>query len=82
MDEGWLVLEAFPCTGLLSNQGEKSVNFYFIMAPLKTKVLKYGTPKPSILTSTAFIIKECCFNKSPQPDKLSSHTTTSGFRGF
>ena len=31
-------------TGLSSNQGEKSVNFYFISVPLK-KVLKYGTPK-------------------------------------
>ena len=33
-------------TGLLSDQGEKSINFYFIMVPLR-KVLKYGTPKPS-----------------------------------
>ena len=33
-------------TGLLSNQGEKSINFYFIMVPLRKKVLKYGTPKP------------------------------------
>ena len=31
------------------NQGEKSINFYFIMVPLRKKVLKYGTPKPSIL---------------------------------
>ena len=34
-------------TGLLSNQGEKSINFYFIRVPLRKKVLKYGTPKPS-----------------------------------
>ena len=34
-------------TGLLSNQGEKSINFYFTMAPLRKKVLKYGTPQPS-----------------------------------
>ena len=48
-------------TGLLSNQGEKSINlffhkgsfktksidFYFIRAPLRKKVLQYGTPKPS-----------------------------------
>ena len=34
-------------TGLLNNQGEKSINFYFIMVPFKEKVLKYGTPKPS-----------------------------------
>ena len=34
-------------SGLLSNQGEKSINFYFIMVPLRKKVLKYGTPKPS-----------------------------------
>ena len=33
-------------TGLLSNQGEKSINFYFIRVPLRKKVLKYGTPKP------------------------------------
>ena len=24
-------------TGLLSNQGEKSINFYFIMVPLRKK---------------------------------------------
>ena len=35
-----------PFTGLLSNQGEKSINFYFIRVPLRKKVLKYGTPKP------------------------------------
>ena len=35
-------------TGLLSNQGEKSINFYFIMVPLRKTVLKYGTPKNSI----------------------------------
>ena len=33
-------------TGLLSNQGEKSINLHFIMVPLRKKVLKYGTPKP------------------------------------
>ena len=33
--------------GLLSNQGEKSINLFFIMVPLRKKVLKYGTPKPS-----------------------------------
>ena len=27
-------------TGLLSNQGEKSINFYFIMVPLKEKSIK------------------------------------------
>ena len=32
--------------GLLSNKGEKSINFYFTMVPLRKKVLKYGTPKP------------------------------------
>ena len=36
-------------TGLLSNQGEKSINLYFIRVLLRKKVLKYGTPKPSIL---------------------------------
>ena len=25
------------------------MNFYFIRVPLRKKVLKYGTPKPSIL---------------------------------
>ena len=33
-------------TGLLSNQGENSINLHFIMVPLRKKVLKYGTPKP------------------------------------
>ena len=41
-------------TGLLSNQGEKSIDFYFIRVPLRKKVLKYGTPKPSILGSPIF----------------------------
>ena len=36
----------FSVSGLLSNQGEKSINFYFIRVPLRKKVLKYGTPKP------------------------------------
>ena len=36
------------CSGLLSNRGEKSINFDFIMVPLTKKVLKYGTPKPSV----------------------------------
>ena len=31
---------------LLSNQGEKSIDFYFIRVLLTKKVLKYGTPKP------------------------------------
>ena len=34
-------------TEVLSNQGERSLNFYFIMVPLRKQVLKYGTPKPS-----------------------------------
>ena len=38
-------------SGLLSNQGEKSMNFYFIRVPLRKKVLKYGTPKPRSLLS-------------------------------
>ena len=33
-------------SGLLSNQGEKSIHFYFRRVPLRKKVLKYGTPKP------------------------------------
>ena len=39
-------LAVAPIPGLLSNQGEKSINFYFIMVSIKKKVLKYGTPKP------------------------------------
>ena len=35
-------------SGLLSSQGEKSIDFYFIRVPLRKKVLKYGTPKPSV----------------------------------
>ena len=35
-------------TGLLSNQGEKSIHLYFIRVPLRKKVLKYGTPKPRL----------------------------------
>ena len=31
-------------------QGEKSINFYFIMVQLRKKGLKYGTPKPSNCT--------------------------------
>ena len=34
--------------GFLSNQGAKSRNFYFMMVPLRKKVLKYGTPKPRV----------------------------------
>ena len=33
-------------SGLLSVQGAKRIHFYFIMVPLRKKVLKYGTPKP------------------------------------
>ena len=35
-----------PYWVFLSNQGEKSINLYFIRVPLRKKVLKYGTPKP------------------------------------
>ena len=44
MGLGFLRIAGF--TGPLSNQGEKSINFYFTMVPLRRKVLKYGTPKP------------------------------------
>ena len=37
-----------PPPGLLSNQGEKSINFFFHKGSFKKKVLKYGTPKPSL----------------------------------
>ena len=30
----------YTMTGLLSNQGEKSINFYFIMVPFKGKSIK------------------------------------------
>ena len=39
-------MDVAEVSGLLSNQGEKSINFYFIIVPLRKKVLKYGTPKP------------------------------------
>ena len=39
--EGFSLLKAWgleaPESGLLSNQGEKSINFYFIMVPLRKK---------------------------------------------
>ena len=34
-------------SGLIRNQGEKSINCYFIRVPFRKKELKYGTPKPS-----------------------------------
>ena len=40
----WYVLR--PPKYPISNQGEKSINMYFIRVPLRKKVLKYGTPKP------------------------------------
>ena len=43
-----LLLVLLLGSGLLSNQGEKSINFYFIRVPLRKKVLKYGTPKPRL----------------------------------
>ena len=42
-------------TGVLSNQGEKSINFYFVRVPLRKKVLKHGTPKPRRLSDVL-----CC----------------------
>ena len=42
--------------GLLSNQGEKSINFYFIMVPLRKKVLKYGTPKPRMMKMLLLVL--------------------------
>ena len=44
-------------SGRLSNQGEKSINFYFIRVPLRKKVLKYGTPKPSYKGSASRVRK-------------------------
>ena len=57
---------------VLSNQGEKSKNLYFIMVPLRKKVLKYGTPMPSLwlgvygirLTKARKFLGEC---RSPKP---------------
>ena len=31
---------------LQEHQGEKSINLNFLLVPLRTKVLKYGSPKP------------------------------------
>ena len=31
----------------LKYPGRKSINFYFIRVPLRKKVVKYSTPKPS-----------------------------------
>ena len=44
----WKFQEMARITGLLSNQGKNSINFYFIRVPLRKKVSKYGTPKPSL----------------------------------
>ena len=35
-------------TGLLSNQGKKKYKLVFHAGSIKRKVLKYGTPKPSL----------------------------------
>ena len=43
-------------TGLLRNQGEKGINLYFIMAPLRKEVLEYCTPKPSITSCNSNLI--------------------------
>ena len=42
-------VQGFRGSGLLSNQGEKSIIFYFIRVLLRKKVLKDGTPKPRFL---------------------------------
>ena len=46
---GSVLVSPGPISGLLSNQGEKSINPVFHNGSIKTKVLKYGTPKPSSL---------------------------------
>ena len=48
-----LNLQVVLATGLLSNQGEKSINFYFIMVPLKEKSIKvwYSKAQPTSGTS-------------------------------
>ena len=47
-------------TGLLSSQGEKGINLYFIMVPLRQKVLKSGTPKPSLAHVGSGIVASVC----------------------
>ena len=37
-----------PITGLLSDQGEKSINFYFIMVPLRKESIKVWYSKAQI----------------------------------
>ena len=41
----FIIVPSYLLTGLLSSQEEKSINLYFIMVPLRKKVLKYGTPE-------------------------------------
>ena len=48
LEASWGLWATEWIAGLLSNQGEKSINFYFIRVPLRKKVLKYGTPKPRL----------------------------------
>ena len=46
-------------TGLLSSQGETGINFvFFIVVPLRKKVLKYGTPKPSLATRKYMAVRK------------------------
>ena len=61
--------EWFP--GLLSNQGEKSIHFFFHNGSFKEKVIKYGTPKPSFRAPE--VSKQQRPNvpvMSPQPETL------------
>ena len=41
-----------PVSGLLSNQREKSIHFFFIMVPLRKKVNKVGYSKAQVLLRT------------------------------
>ena len=59
----------FRVSGLLSNQGEKSIDLYVIRVPLRKKVLKYGTPKPRFRvyrsTSGRFQVSSCVKCSAP-----------------
>ena len=51
------VLLELAFAGRCSNQGEKSIDLYFIVVPLRNRsnkqVFKYGTPEPSLYTFPA-----------------------------
>ena len=42
-------MDVAEVSGLLSNQGEKSINFYFIIVPFKKKSIKVWYSKAQVL---------------------------------